>query len=147
MGNYTTILIAFGLMFSLYYIKGTNAFAKVITAMFAVFYISYYFELAVLNPQYIYFLGLALVIVYAIIDKKLVLLQRLAIGGFSFLILSYNSLDLFGLNVGDFKLVVFFPLAFFAYIFYNKEEYEGELSFLNLMFIELLMTINIMLNS
>ena len=147
MGNYTTILIAFGLMFSLYYIKTTNTFGKVITGVFTVLYATYYFKLEGLDPRFIYLLGLTLVLAYVITQKHLETLQRLAIGGFSFLIIAYTGISLVGLNVADFKILVFFPLAVFAYIFYNKEDYEKEMSFLNLMFIELLMTVNIMLNS
>jgi hypothetical protein len=147
MGNYTTILIAFGVMFSLYYIKETNLFGKIITGVFTLLYASYYFKLTAINPQYIYITGLILVVVYSILDKKLQLIQRIAIGGFALLIIGYSTISIIGLDVADFKTLVFFPLAVFAYIFYNKEEYESELSFLNLMFIELLMTVNIMLNS
>ena len=147
MGNYTTILIAFGLMFSLYYIKTTNTFGKVITGVFTVLYATYYFKLEGLDPRFIYLLGLTLVLAYVITQKHLETLQKLSIGFFSFLIAGYTGISLVGLNVADFKILVFFPLAVFAYIFYNKEDYEKEMSFLNLMFIELLMTVNIMLNS
>jgi hypothetical protein len=147
MGNYTTILIAFGIMFSLYYIKETNLFGKIITGVFVLLYASYYFKFTIIDPRYIYISGLSLVVVYALIQKHLELVQRIVIAVFSVLIIGYSTISLVGLNVADFKLVVFFPLAVFAYIFYNKEEYGSELSFLNLMFIELLMTVNIMLNS
>tara|TARA_B100000809_G_scaffold195773_1_gene195200 strand:+ start:92 stop:535 length:444 start_codon:yes stop_codon:yes gene_type:complete len=147
MGNYTTILIAFGLMFSLYYIQATNLFGKIITGVFALLYATYYFKFIGVDPRFIYLLGLVAVIVYAGTQKHLEKIQRFAIGGFSLLIIGYIALSLIGLNLADYKIVVFFPLAVFAYIYYNKEDYEREMSFLNLMFIELLMTINIMLNS
>jgi hypothetical protein len=147
MGNYTTILIAFGLMFSLYYINTTNLFGKLLTGIFAVLYATYYFKFDGLDSRVIYLIGLGGVIVYAITQKHLASLQKFAIGGFSLLIIAYTSISLVGLNVVDFKMLIFFPLAVFAYIFYNKEDYEAEMSFLNLMFIELLMTLNILLNS
>ncbi len=56
-------------------------------------------------------------------------------------------MEIVGVDLLDFKMLLFFPLAVFAYIFYNKEEYENEMSFLNLMFVNLLMTINRLLNS
>ena len=147
MGNYTTVLIAFGLMFSLYYIQSTNLFGKIITGVFAALYASYYFKFTEVDPRFIYLIGLIGVLVYALTQRHLEKLQKFAIGGFSLLIICYNIFSLSGLDVSDYKMIVFFPLAVFAYIFYNKEDYEGEMSFLNLMFIELLMTINIMLNS
>lgn len=151
MGDYTTALIVFGLMFSVFYIKETNVFGKVITAIMAAFYVVFYVTTnhtsVGIEPAYIYVTGLVLVIVYAVVQKDLQLIQKIVMSVFSILILVYISAVLNGIDISDYKVFVFFPLAAFAYIFYNKEDYEGELSFLNLMFIEVLMTISILLNN
>ena len=147
MGNYTLILLAFGIMFSLYYIKESNTFGKIITAIFAVFYGLTYFKFSAFNLQYLYLVGLVLAVTYAFSQKQLATSKTYAIAGFSVLLIAYSCMEIVGVDLLDFKMLLFFPLAVFAYIFYNKEEYENEMSFLNLMFVNLLMTINRLLNS
>ena len=112
MGNYTTVLIAFGLMFSLYYIQATNLFGKIITGVFAALYASYYFKFTGVDPIFIYLIGLIGVLVYAVTQRHLEKNQKLAIGGFSLLIICYNIFSLAGLDVSNYKMIVFFPFNF-----------------------------------
>ncbi len=88
MGNYTLILLAFGIMFSLYYIKESNTFGKIITAIFAVFYGLTYFKFSAFNLQYLYLVGLVLAVTYAFSQKQLATSKTYAIAGFSVLLIA-----------------------------------------------------------
>lgn len=152
MDIYTIALVGFGLVFSGLYWKPANIFGRGIAITLATFHIlhvaSSQFEIANLNPAYIiiYAVGIGLSLVYAISQKHLTSNQKIAIGGFGASILATMYLSHFN-DISKFTLVVYIPLLFFGYIFYNKEEYEKELAFLNLMFIQSLMSLLILLNT
>ena len=98
-------------------------------------------------PFYIYSLGLVATCIYSFVQPKLNLLRKVILIGFSLSILTYNLLGFIGIDVTQYKAIPFISLALFGYIFYEKEEYESELAFLNLMFIESLMSLSIILNN
>ncbi len=152
MDMYTLALVGFGLVFSGLYWKEANVAGKTITVILILFHLMQlgHLELNIsyLYPSfvYVYAVGNLGALIYAWTQKHLDIIQKLVISAFSVSIsvaIVFNELNL----ISDYQIITYIPLVIFGYIFYRKEDFEKELSFLNLSFIQSLMGLIIILNS
>lgn len=152
MDTYTLALVGFGLVFSGLYWKEANITGKVITVILILFHFMQLGQLELnmsyLYPSfvYVYALGNLGALIYAWTQRHLDIIQKLVISTFSvsiFTAIIFNELNL----ISDYQIITYIPLVIFGYVFYRKEDFEKELSFLNLSFIQSLMGLIIILNS
>ena len=156
MDIYSIALVIFGFVFSGIYWNYSNILGKTITITIGLFHLMQlaYSEFDIkdsipyFNIIYIitYIIGNLLVIYYALSKKSLLTTKKIAIVLFSSTILLTVCFSLIE-SLEEFKIIAYLPLIVFGYIFYKKEEFEGELSFLNLIFVQSLMSLLILLNS
>ena len=151
MGTYTITLIIFGTIFSITYIKYSNTFGKIITGAFLLVYTLILLQdLDISIPIPVFFIhvtALLLCFTYSLVNKSLPILQKTSILAFCSTVLTYNSVAFIGEDPTPFKPLLFISIAIFGYIYYEKQKFIKELSFLNLIFVECIMSLSILLNS